>query len=384
MDASNYDLPRATLKPREERRLLRGHLWAYRNEFQALPNLADGALVDVLTARGDLLGRGFYQAEGGIAVRLLDRQPIALDHAFWVGRLTPAHALRQRLYPESRVYRWVHGESDLLPGLVIDRYDSVVSVQTACAFYEQHIDALFGALQAVDSDVQAMLFQGPSAFQEIGDPPHPLPLTIDAIEVTCFLKGGQKTGMFLDQRRNWARIRALATGERILDGHCHIGMWGLNAAKAGAASVLGVDSSAHAIEMATENAQRNDLSNCCSYACTTVEEVLEDDSQDFSTIILDPPAFAKRRGQVKKALTRYQHLNKLALKKLPPGGFLVSASCSHFVSAEAFLEMLKLAANTARRRVVLHELCGAGPDHPVHLSMPETGYLKCAFLRVLD
>jgi 23S rRNA (cytosine1962-C5)-methyltransferase len=379
----NETIPTATLKPKEERRLLRGHLWAFRNEFKQLPTLSDGELVDIFTEHRRFVGRGFYQAEGGIAVRLLSRHAQTMNSDFWNTRLQTALKLRQQLFQDSQAYRWIHGESDGLPGLVVDRYGAVISVQTQCAFYTLHADTLASSLMHMDTGISGVIFQGPTGAKEWGTIPHPHQINLDGIEIQCNIKGGQKTGMFLDQRVNCQLIKNFASGKRILDGHCYLGMWGLHAAKSGAKSVLGVDSSARAIEMATENARLNAVTDTCTYACADVETLLESEDA-YDIVVIDPPAFAKSRGQVKKALVRYQQLNRLALAKIPTGGMLFTSSCSHFVDTAQFLEMIKRSAVAVQRQVQLLTILGASPDHPALLSMPETAYLKCAVFRLTE
>ena len=188
--------------------------------------------------------------------------------------------------------------------------------------------------------------------------------------------------MFLDQRLNSKAMRVFAKGARVLDGHCYLGQWSCHAAQAGAAAVLGVDSSGAAIEQAHANAVRNRVDAICSFACRKIEEVLAEE-ETYDIIVIDPPAFAKSRAQTRRALDRYRALNTAAFEAVAKDGFLFTSSCSHFVTQADFLDMLKQAAAAARRSVCLLELRGAAPDHPVLLSMPETAYLKCAVLRVL-
>lgn len=373
--------PVATLQPKEDRRLSRGHAWAYRNEFKQLPNLDDGALVDVYAADRRFVGRGFYQARGGIGVRLLTRRQEAIDRAFLAGRLRQARLLRERLFPDSDVYRWVFGESDGLPGLVIDRYGPVVSAETSCAFYGLHKDLLLELLLAEDG-IEGVLLTINNAQTRAGAVPDFAEVTLQGVSVRFSLERPQKTGLFLDQRLNRKTVEAWAGGARVLDAHCHVGLWSVHAARAGAASVLGVDTAAGAVACAGENATRNGVQDRCSFECAEVEDVLRREGK-YDVIVLDPPAFAKGRDQQRQALTRYQGLNEMALGALEPGGILITASCSHFVEDAAFLDMLKRAGAASGRMLQLLELRGAAPDHPVLLSMPETRYLKCAILRVL-
>ncbi len=370
----------ATLNAREERRLLRGHLWAYRNEFKQLPGVEDGALLDVFAENRRFVGRGFYQAEGGIAVRLLTGRQEEIDAAFFAERIARARALREQLFPGQNVYRWVFGESDALPGFVADRYDAVVSIQSSCAFYRPWAEAL-AALFLDNDGIEGVRMQLGGDVLIFGQVPERSEFLIEGLRCGFQLEGAQKTGMFLDQRLNCLTVRPFARGARVLDGHCYAGLWSCHAALAGAESVFGVDTSSQAVAQARANAELNGVADRCAFSCEEVEAALARPDH-YTVVILDPPAFAKSRALKVKALARYHALNTAALKALEPDGILITSSCSHFVAPEDFVEMLKQAASAARRRVTLLELRGASPDHPVLLSMPETAYLKCAVLRV--
>lgn len=369
----------ATLNPKEERRLIRGHLWAYRNEFKSIPELENGDLLDIFSAERRFVGRGFYQADGGIAVRLLSRRQEEIDQTFIADRVSRARGLRERLFSGSRVWRWVHAESDGLPGLVADRYDGLVCLKTVCKFYARRMEELAGVFLE-EEGATGVCFVCGAEMSTFGTVPELIEVEIDGLRTAFPLSGAQKTGLFLDQRLNRAAIGPLAQGARVLDGHCYVGQWSCRAARAGAASVLGIDTSAWAVEEATANAARNGIQEVCRFECASIEEVLER-GELYELIILDPPAFAKGRGQAENAMSRYLALNANAMRCLSPNGFLVTSSCSHFVDVPAFTEMLKRAAAAAKRQMLLLEMRGAAPDHPVMLSMPETAYLKCAFLR---
>lgn len=373
-------VPSATLKPREERRIQRGHLWAFRTEFQQLPALADGALVDVFTSHRRFVGRGFYQAEGGIGVRLLTRRQEPIDTAFFKARIQAALELRARLFPGSRAYRWIFGESDGLPGLVADRFGGVVVVQSSCAFY-QHWMAPIAELLLAAEGVTGVRFQVAYHIETSGAVPEAAGFELEGLDVTLQLDGAQKTGMFLDQRWNRLAVAPFAPDARVFDGHCHLGLWGCHAVKAGAREVIAADSSEPALELARENAAANGAADVIDFRKGDVEAVLAEEAP-FDVTIIDPPAFAKSRGHAKKAAKRYLELNQAALRATAPGGYLFTSSCSHFVSAADFVDILKRAASAEKRTVQLLELRGAAPDHPVLLSMPETAYLKCAVMRV--
>ncbi len=374
-------MKRAFLKPKEDRRITRGHLWAYRNEFAQLPELDDGELVD---DGRRFIGRGFYQAQGGIAVRILDRHSTEIDGGFLRKRIDEALALRRQFFPGSNVFRWIHGESDYLPGLIADRFESVVSIQTPCAFYEKNVEAL-ARIFLDHPGVTGVRFTSDSVVKTFGNVPDPIEIALDGIRLGFSLEKGQKTGFFLDQRENSRLLDFVAPGACVLDGYCYAGQWTCRALKAGAASVTAVDTSPPAIEWARRNVEANfggnAIGNVCRFECSSVEEVLRR-GESYNVICLDPPALAKTRSQCAKALDLYQAVNRDALKAVKSGGFLITSSCSQPVDMETFLELLKRAARSAKRRITVLAAKGAPPDHPVLLSMPETSYLKCVLIQV--
>jgi len=368
------------LLPKEERRLLRGHLWTYRNELKEIPDLEDGEIVDVHSAEGRFVGRGFYQAQGGIAVRILAWHQTEIVPAFLTKRIETARAFRETLFPGETTYRWLFGESDGLPGLVADRYGSVVVLQSSCAFYCFHIDSIAESLLAHDG-VEGVHAEVCGETRRYGSAPEQIDCTVDGIHVRVHVEGGQKTGLFLDQRMNWPIVRRYVCGKRILDGHCYVGMWSIHATLAGASRVTAADTSAAAIECARINAGLNGALDRCSFERMDVMDALKG-NEHYDVIVLDPPALAKSRGQKRKALALYQALNAAALEALGSEGVLITSSCSHFVTVEDFLEVLKRAAAVADRQTWLLEVRGASLDHPVLMAMPETAYLKCVTLRV--
>lgn len=374
-------VPMATLNAKEERRLQRGHLWAYRTEFHSLPEVEDGALVDVYNSHRRFIGRGFYQGQGGIAARILSRRQEAIGPEFFQTRVQSALELRQRLFPGAVAYRWIFGESDGLPGLVADRFGATVTVHSSCAFYRPWMGALAEAFLAADG-VRGVRVQVAYDIQTFGEVTDDVSFELEGLQVGLRLEGAQKTGMFLDQRLNRVAAMPFARDARVFDGHCHLGLWACHAVKAGARAVVAVDSAAPAIELAQANAAANGVDSAIDFRQGDVEAVLAEE-EPFDLVIVDPPAFAKGRSMAKKAGRRYLELNQAAIRATRPGGYLFSSSCSHFVPPEDFVDILKRAAAAEKRTAQLLELRGASPDHPVLLSMPETAYLKCAVLRVL-
>lgn len=370
----------ARLNPKEERRLLRGHMWGFRNEFAEIPPLEDGALVDVVSSIGRFVGRAFYQAQGGIAVRILSHKRESIDADFLLHRIVRAQRFRERLFPDPTVYRWIFGESDGLPGFVADRYGAVVSAQSSCRFYEAHAEALAAAFLA-QPGVEGVRLDVCGEIHSFGDVPSAVECELEGLRLNVDIEGGQKTGLFLDQRVNSRSSATFAPGARVLDGHCYVGLWSCHAAKAGAAHVLGVDTSAPAVERAQANAVLNGVADRCTFECADIAEVLGR-GERYDVVLLDPPALAKSRDREAKALRLYQGLHKAAVQAVEPGGYLITSSCSHFVSREAFLETLKRAVGAAQRQAWVVDVRGPSPDHPVLMAMPETNYLTCVTLRV--
>lgn len=371
----------AILKPREERRILRGHLWAYRNEFDSLPDSVDGEIVEVLSNSGRLIGRGIYQASGGIAVRLLTKDRGTVDGAFLAHRINRAKAQRDLLYPDETSYRWVHGESDGMPGLVADRYGPLISARSSCTFYENVAAEVAEAFLRHEGVTGFRLTVG-GATCSFGDTPNPITCHLNECTFSVNTELGQKTGLFLDQRENWTLTEPFSREANVFDGHCYTGAWGCHAAAYGARSVVFVDTSKRALDYARENTRLNGVEERCRFECADVREALKGGTQ-YDIVILDPPALAKSRGHLKKAAGLYQALNRDAIRATRPGGILITSTCSQSLDTAAFLEILKRAMSSAQRRAQILHCRGAAPDHPVLLSMPETAYLCCIVLRIL-
>ncbi|OGR90977.1 MAG: hypothetical protein A2992_04280 [Elusimicrobia bacterium RIFCSPLOWO2_01_FULL_59_12] len=390
------DYPRVVLKPHEEGRLQKGHLWAFSNEVaQAPAGLEPGSLADLFPSSAGFLGRGFYHPHSLIAFRILSSEQENIDAAFFQKRLTEAMALRERLYPSATAYRWVFGESDRLPGLVVDRYGDYLAVQVLSAGMERFKDVLIQALnQAAHprgivwrSDAPVRLLEGlkeepPSVI--LGEVPPRVQITLENGSFYVDLLGGQKTGFYFDQRDNRQALAALCSGRRVLDAFCYSGGFGIAAARAGARAVVFVDSSQPALELAEANAQLNDVADRCTFVQGDALQLLshQNPGGPFDVIVVDPPAYARSKKHLPVALKAYEKLNALAIGALPKGGILAASSCSHFVDRDAFLETLRRAARKAKRSLRLLEMRGQAKDHPVLLAMPETEYLKFAILQV--
>lgn len=388
------------LRKDQERRLLAGHCWIYSNEIDTqrtpLKDFQPGQAVDILSNRERWLGHGYVNPHSLICARLVSRDRNApLTPALWVRRLHDALALRERLY-ERPFYRLVFGESDGLPGLVVDRYGDLLAVQITTAGMERERAELLAALEQVirpramvlrnDTSVRALegLEQGVEV--TLGEVPDSVVINEHGLEFAVSPLSGQKTGWFFDQAENRARLARFGVGRRVLDVCSYIGAWGLRAASLGAEQVTCVDSSANALEQLAENAARNELGGRIHSRQGDAFEVLRelrDSGERFDTVLLDPPAFIKRRKDEKDGLQAYQRLNRLGIELLEPGGLLVTSSCSFHMGRDPFLRTVQQAARKSGSGLQLLETGQQGPDHPVHPAIPETAYLKTLFLRLL-
>jgi 23S rRNA (cytosine1962-C5)-methyltransferase len=395
---SAAELPVLRLKRNEDRRLHAGHLWIFSNEVDTrqtpLPKFEAGELVRVLAHNDRALGLAYVNPKSLISARLLETWRLP-DTAWLAARIRTALRLRERLFPKP-YYRLVYGESDGLPGLVIDRYGAACVAQIGTAGMERLKPLILEALEQI-LGCEALLFKNDSSLREMEGLPsyveaakgrfdQPAQVLEDGLEFQVPLAEGQKTGWFYDQSANRrALVKYVRKGARVLDVFSYVGAWGVRAARSGAREVLCVDSSAAALEAAASNAQRNGVK------IETVKgdafDVLEDLAKKgprFDVVIVDPPAFAKRRKDLPKALAAYKRLNQLAMNLLADDGILVSCSCSHHLTAEDLQEAIAKAARGAERHLQILEMGGQAPDHPVHPAIPETRYLKSYFCRVND
>lgn len=386
------------LKRGEEDRILAGHLWAFSNELQEVPRAAEAGLPAVLhAASGRPLGVGFYNPRSLISFRLLSREPVAVDEGFLRGRIEEAVAFRRRAGLREESFRACFGESDGLPGLVVDKYGDRLVVQALAAGMERLLPEVRAALEAVfapkgiylKNDHPSRVLEGLPTESRVlsGEVPERAAIEEAGLAMSCQLTGGQKTGYYFDQRENRAYLEPFFKGRTVLDLYCYTGSFSLRAARAGAARVLGLDSSGPAVELARENAAANGLAGRCEFDEGDAEEVLAAFAEGRQPIrpdmiLLDPPGFASSRKHLPQALRAYTRLNAAAIKVLPKGGLLATSTCSHHVSREDFARMVASAAGKAGRQARLLALRGQAVDHPVLLSMPETEYLHFALVEV--
>lgn len=388
--------PTVRLKKHEQRRILQGHLWVFSNEVAEVDAEAEnGSIVRLEDAAHNVLGMGFYNKNSLIAVRLFSRKDEVIDRAFFERRLLDAAQLRNTVFPESTAYRLAHGESDLLPGLIIDRYNDSFVVQMLSAGMQtiqpMLVEILCETFKARtvfarnDSALRALEGLDAASVTLFGDAT-PEVITDGMLDFEVDVVAGQKTGFFYDQRLNRMAIRPFCKGARVLDCHTNIGGFALHAASAGAAEVIGVDSSATALEAAARNAERNGLEEVCSWINGDSMKTLKsfvDKREQFDIVVLDPPAYAKNKKTLSTALNAYVELQTLGLLLVKKGGILATSSCSHHVSSAVFDEVINAAAVKTHRYLQIIERRGAAPDHPVLAGMDETEYLKFRLCRIL-
>lgn len=394
-----------TLKKREERRLRAGHLWVFSNEVDVarspLTDFEPGQPVVIETADGKAVGAGYVNPASLICARLVSRDPgLRLDRSLLVHRLNVALGLRERLY-EHPYYRLVHGEADGLPGLVIDRFGETLVVQMNTAGMERVRPAILEALEKVlkprgillrnDSPIRQLENLEPYV-EAIGEVPEAVRLEENGVAFEAPLAGGQKTGWFFDHRDNRAWVQGLVRGmarrsaPRVLDVFSYIGGWGIQAAVAGAGEVACVEASGTALDWAERNAALNGVEEKMKFIegdAFQALKALRADREQFDLVVLDPPAFIKRRKDVKSGLEAYRRINQAAMQLLGKDGILVSASCSHHLRREQLFDILQRSARHLDRRAqVIHQGYQAG-DHPIHPAIPETEYLKAVTVRVV-
>lgn len=385
--------PRITLSPDANKRVSRGHRWIFSNEIaQRDPALANGGEAAVFNDKGEFLGSALYSAHALIAARIYSRASVRFDGEFIRRAIAGALALRSGTSAATGTGRVLFGDADFLPGIVADRYGDVLAVQLLTVGADQRRDMILDALEATlrpraiveRSDAPVRAYEGlePAVGLRRGSLDGPVAVTIHGVTFHADLLGGQKTGLFLDQADNWPLTHPYAKGARVLDLFCHVGGWGLSALAAGAASVTSVDESQPALDELRAAAVRSGLAaDAVTTVCRDAFEWLRGTQDTFDVIVCDPPAFAKNRKQAADALRGYRDVNRLAMKRLRPGGLYVACSCSHHVGREDFTEMLRLAARDAGRQFRVLPNGGQPHDHAPLLALPETEYLKVSLLR---
>lgn len=389
---------RVILKPGKDKRVRMGHLWVYQGEIGIIDiGVKPGDVVEVLDNRGRFLGMGYYNQASQIAVRLLSKEREPIDRDFFRKRLEHALAYRKRVRPEATSYRLIYGEGDRLPGLIVDRFEDYLVVQFLTKGMDVHRETIIQLLAEL-CQPKAIIERSDTSARRLEELPEctgciygkvpsgPIEIRDNGLKFRVDLLEGQKTGYFLDQSANRAALRSYVSGRKVLDCFCHVGSFAVHAAAYGAQSVLGVDISDDAVTLAAQNADLNGLGDICRFKTANVFDFLRDEEarqSEFDLIILDPPAFTKSKQTVDRAVRGYKEINLRALKMLPPGGILVTCSCSHHMNNELFWEIINSAAVDAKRQIRLLERRTQGPDHPILVGVPETEYLKSWYFEVL-
>jgi 23S rRNA (cytosine1962-C5)-methyltransferase len=389
-------LPTVLLRPGEADRIIAGHPWIYGGSVLRLTHAAaDGALVQVKDHRQRLLGTGFYNSKSKISVRLLSPERVTVDESFFEARINEALELRKRHLPGATSFRVVNAESDFLSGLVIDKYEDVIVVQTSALGMDQRKSMIVAALQNIFSP-RCIVERNDTAFRKFeglpdangilaGELNGPVSIKLNGLSFEVDILGGHKTGLYLDQQDNYEQVAQLAKGAQVLDCFSFLGGFGLHAARAGAAQVLMLDQSADAISASTRNAAANGLSGHCSFETVNVFDWLKANTAvkphervipRFDLIVLDPPSFTRSRATVPDAMRGYKEIHLRALKLLRTGGTLATFCCSHHVDAVMFQEVILAAAYDARRILRRVATYSQSPDHPIIPSIAETEYLK--------
>jgi len=376
-----------------------GHVWVYRSDIVSADGIPAASLVSVVDHRGQPLGSALYSGSSQIAVRLISRESVADLGVLLRQRIADAIAYREPIIHDTNAYRVVFSEADFLPGLIVDRYNDILSMQilTQAMDAEAVRETLISELTARLRPASIVERVDPRVRQLEELPPRPSGLasgerastifTMNGVQFHFEALEGQKTGAFLDQRENYAAAARYAHGEA-LDVFCYQGGFALHMAP-GCSHVAGVDSSRPALEVADKNAalnHRNGNQSEIEWIEGNAFDLLKDYSssgQRYDTVVLDPPAFARTKRDIDAAIRGYKELNLRALKMLRPGGVLVTCSCSFHVSQADFIEMLAGAARVARRTLRLAEVRGQSKDHPILLNVPETAYLKCVIAHVV-
>lgn len=385
-------MPAVVISSKGVRRVQDGHLWVYRSDVERAAGVQPGDAVRVVDHRGAFVGVALWSSRSTIALRFLSLQDRPAE-ALLLERLKLALDWRAHSLPNEDAVRLVHGEGDLLPGFVVDRYGSALSIQTLTeaserrkGWFVERLLELTGARVVVErNDVPARRHEGLELVKSVlhGSLDGPVTYHEGDVVLSADLLEGQKTGAFLDQRENHVLAGELARG-RALDCFSYHGGFALQLARR-ATQVTAVESSEKAVEEIDSNARKNSLDNVETVLANAFDylRAQADAGERYDTIVLDPPAFTKSKDSIPGALRGYKEINLRALSMLEPGGLLVTASCSYHIDEDAFATMLLSAARDAGRSLQLLEKRGAGQDHPALVGVPETRYLKCFFARAL-
>jgi 23S rRNA (cytosine1962-C5)-methyltransferase len=394
----DHELPTGTVTLARAKEIAgSGHLWIYAGFVHAVAGQpVAGDLVDVLMPNGRFYARGFYNPNSKIRIRILTFMDERIGPAFWQERIAQAVRLRQRVVSGTTAYRVIYGEADRLPGLIVDQYGDVLVMQTLSSGMDRRKEMLADLLCKetrtsrvyLRNDAKTRLLEGltPATGFLCGDGATTVEVQEGPARFVVDVAQGQKTGWYCDQRENRHAAARFCTGRAVLEVFCHTGAFGIQAALAGAESVEGLDISEEALTMAWNHARLNGVQDRCSYRSVDAFEEMRRLAQvrrQYDMVFLDPPAFARSKQAVPRALAGYKDINLLGIRLTKPEGIVVTSSCSHHVSDMDLWRVIGRAAQDAKRPVRLLEQRGQASDHPVLSSMPESRYLKCFILQVL-
>lgn len=389
-------MAKAFLVKGKDERVLYGHPWIFRSDIEKIQgSFKPGDIIEVFGKNNKFIGIGYINPESQITVRMLSFEHEEVNRDFLFKRIKSAWEYRKKV-ADINSCRVVYAESDFLPALIVDKFSDYLVVQTLALGIDRFKDEIVDILDEIikpagmfeRNDVHVRELEGLEQRKGFLKGPFDtkVEMTENGIKYIVDVENGQKTGYFLDQKENRAAIAPFVKGGKVLDCFSHIGSFALNASKNGAADVLGLDISDHAVELATKNAKLNGLEAVCRFETANVFDKLrefDDNGEKFDTIILDPPAFTKTRGAVEGAVRGYKEINLRAMKIINSGGFLITCSCSHHVDPDLFMDIVYNAAFDSRRRVRLIEYRYQAKDHPILLASEETQYLKCAILQIV-
>ena len=387
-------MKKVILKKNCDKKVKRGYLWIFSNQVDKVEsNPENGDIVEIFNSNNQFIGKGFYNKNSLISLRLLTYSDEEINKNFLTNKILTADNLRQKLYNDN-IYRMVYSESDILPGLIIDRFDNVFSIQINSIGMEKLLPLITeilienfspeciiekneSPLRTLEGlELKTSILYGEYKSKE---------LIIDGIKYNIDLLSGQKSGFFLDQRINRLNIRKYVKGLKVLDCFCNQGGFALNAAIAGAKEVIGIDISKTAIEKCKTNSVINGFEKICRFEVADVFDYLQrliDENNYFDVIIMDPPSFTKSKKNIPTAKQAYKKVNYLGLQLIKNEGYLITSSCSHHIDENTFLNIIDESAIKAKSHIKLLEFHSASPDHPILLNMPETKYLKFAILYV--
>jgi 23S rRNA (cytosine1962-C5)-methyltransferase len=383
------------LKRGEEKDVYAGHLWIYDNEIETVNgSFNDGDIVDVASNRGFFLGRGYINTKSKITVRLLTFKKEEINKDFLKRRITDAINFRSKL-GNLNSCRLIYGEADYLPALTVDKFNDCLVIQTLSLGIDKMKNDIVDILAEImkpsciyeRNDVPLREKEGltQQTGALYGTSPGIVEIEENGIKILVDIENGQKTGYFLDQRENRAAIKPFVKDTDLLDCFCHTGAFALHAAKYGAKTIEAVDISEDALEFVNKNAALNGFDNITTKKANVFDLLKEyqDTGRKFDTVILDPPAFCKTKSALPGAYRGYKEINLRAMMLIKEGGFLITCSCSHFMTPELFLQMLQEAAFDIRRPVRIIEIRYQAKDHPISINADESLYLKCVIIQVL-